>query len=133
MNDTEQPIPPSNESMGQDAETGQAQKAEDERAKTMLGKLGSLMGGSKKAKIIILMFGVSIALIVLLVIIALIRRPPSDGVPAVVPTAGPLAPTPTPEPEETRDEINELMRDINEFDPQQSDLQPPVVDLEIGL
>lgn len=128
---TDQPIP------GTEEETSPSPTPD---AKELQGKIGKIIevvrnvaGSSTKAKFIVALFGVAIPIFLLAFIVSLTRRPPKpeEFKPAPIPTPRPV--TPTPEPQETKEEIDELLIDIDTFDPNLKDLQPPVVDREIGL
>ena len=133
---TEQPFP--QEQTTNLPEKKQSSETEGKTPKGILEKvmavLKKLTGESKKAKLILVLFGFTIASLFLLILVALIKpKPPQETITPAPPTPTPIPITPTPAPEQTKEAIDELIINIEEFDPSQKDLQPPVVDLEIGL
>jgi hypothetical protein len=115
-------------------ESSQEEKAPKDIVGKVTAVLKKLTGESKKTKLILVLSGITIASLFLLILVALLKpKPHQETVTPAPPTPTPMPITPTPAPEKTKEAIDDLIIDVEEFDPSQKDLQSPVVDLEIGL
>ena len=130
-NQVNQPLP--QDKSATPREEGAGTETGEETPKSFAGKVKKFMGESKKAKLTVLLLGFTVVAFLIVLLLAATRRPPSEGGPLFEPTPQPTSLTPTPEPAQRQEEIDELRGDIDAFDPSQKDFQPPVVDLEIGL
>lgn len=131
---TDQPIPSGEELGAQGGQKTQEAPPRSDAIGRVLETLKSVVGSSTKAKFVFTLLAGSFAVFILVFIISLIRRPQGQQeVITIPPTPTPRPITPTPEPEQKREEIDNIIIDIGEFDLNQRDLQPPVVDLKIGL
>ena len=100
----------------------------------VLQTLKNISEHSPKAKFVMILGAFAIATFLLLAITSLFRggrerEAPGPTEPAPTPTSVPISPKPTLAPEE----IDHLLEDIDDFDPNQKDLSIPSVDLKIGL
>ena len=135
MNDqTNQPIPGTQAVPAKNTDPqGQENRTEEKIPKTVLEKLKAMMAKSKKVKLIVILFGFTVFLFILFITMSLSRRPPKETVPEAMPTPAPESVTPTQAPEVQEQDVNDLIKDIDDYNPDQNELQPPVVDLEIRL
>lgn len=96
-------------------------------------QITKLVGNPQKAKLILILLIVAAALFILLFFALLVKKPQSQPSPGIQPAPTPQTTQPIPTSPATEDDIDALIDDIEKFDPNQQDLQPPVVDLTIGL
>ena len=88
---------------------------------------------SPKGKLILVLGAFTVVMFILITLLSLGRRPPGQPRETVLPTPTPIAVQPTPTLTQTQTEAQELLEKIEDLDPSGQDLQPPVVDLQIGL
>lgn len=134
----DQPMPARETINSDQSENGEQEESKEPktRSEKIVAKLEELTGGDKeKAKKMFILFAGAGVLLPLALIISLIQRPSSTprGTPTPTPTLIPAQVTPTPKPQVTKDDLDTLLEDINNFDTSQTDLIPPDLDLEIGL
>lgn len=110
------------------------EKTPKEFLDNLLAKVKKLTGESKKAKLILALLGfAAVSVLLVMVLAALKPRPSQETAPILQPTPTPIILTPTPIPAKTLEKSEEIITSIEQFNPEQKDLQLPVVDLEISL
>lgn len=138
----EQPISegPVVEAQEPTTQAGEEQDKAKKKAKgiigAVLGTLEAVTGDEKRAKLILALVGVFVVIVLLMAIGSIFtggpsRRPAGDG--QLQPTPTISRGRPSPRPPLQQGEIDKFLEEIVEFDPNQPELQPPKVDLEIGL
>jgi hypothetical protein len=131
----DQPLPADQTASQEGAQPGSQKEKQEPKGMVgkLLRKLQELTGQSQKAKLLLALGTLAVVLFILAILVSLTRRPPRETAAPAQPTLPPRAATPTPRPEEREEKIDTLLEDIEAFEPSQSNLQPPVVDLEIEL
>lgn len=100
----------------------------------IIAMLKALAGKSPKAKLILTLGAFTISVIIFLSITSLFtRRTPGEAPIPTMPTPVQSVPTISPKPTPGQEKTNQLLEDIDAFDPTKKDLGLPSVDLKIGL
>jgi len=96
--------------------------------------LKTIAGKSPKAKLILVLGAFTISIVIFLSIASLFTRKTPGGTPTpTIPTPVQSAPTISPKPTLEEQKSDQLLEDIEAFDPTKKDLGLPSVDLKISL
>lgn len=111
----------------------EAVTAEKTGIKKIISMINKFSGDKKKTRLIITLLGFTFFVLILGLISTLFKKEPGEIPEEAVPSQAPITGEVSPKPTQTVQVSEEVLEDIDDFDLKQQDLQPPSLDLEIGL